>query len=104
MVVWVKRYYDSSVESAAGDHTKDENFNLVFYSWSGTSRGKSYKAKNLSCTDLSNVSSAAAYIVDEESDIRQATNGNECETKVQAKQIAEGWVYQKKPMATGPVS
>lgn len=96
MVVWVKRYYDSSVESAAGDHTKDENFNLVFYSWSGTSRGKSYKAKNLSCTDLSNVSSAAAYIVDEESDIRQATNGNECETKVLAKQIAEGWIYQKK--------
>lgn len=96
MVVWVKRYYDSSVESAAGDHTKDENFNLLFYSWSGTSRGKSYKAKNLSCTDLSNVSTAAAYIVDEESDIRQATNGNECETKVQAKQIAEGWIYQKK--------
>lgn len=96
MVVWVKRYYDSSVDNAAGDHTKDENFNLLFYSWSGTSRGKSYKAKNLSCTDLSNVSSAAAYIVDEESDIRQATNGNECETKVQAKQIAEGWVYQKK--------
>ncbi|MBR3408615.1 MAG: hypothetical protein IKG86_07215 [Paludibacteraceae bacterium] len=96
MVVWVKRYYDSSVESAAGDHTKDENFNLVFYSWSGTSRGKSYRAKNLSCTDLSNVSSAAAYIVDEESDIRQATNGNECETKVLAKQIAEGWIYQKK--------
>ena len=42
MVVWIKRYYDSSVDNAAGDHTKDENFNLIFYSWSGTSHGTSY--------------------------------------------------------------
>ena len=97
MVVWIKRYYDSSVDNAAGNHINEENFNLLFYSWSGTSKGKSYKAKNLTCTDLS--SAAPTYCVDEESDIRQATNGNECETSVQAKQIAEGWIYQKKAYA-----
>lgn len=97
MVVWIKRYYDSSVEKAAGDHSKDENFNLIFYSWSGTSQGASYKAKNLTCTDIS--SAAPQYCIDEESDVRQALDGNECGTKVQAKQIAEGWYYEKKAYA-----
>ena len=99
MVVWIKRYYDSSADQAAGDHCKDENFNLIYYAWSGTSYGKSYKAKNLSCTQLDNVSDAQKYCVDEESDIRQALDGNECETKTYAKQIAEGWFYQKKAYA-----
>lgn len=95
MVVWIKRYYDSGADNAAGDHTKDENFNLIYYAWSGTSKGTSYKAKNLTCTDLS--SAAPQYCVDEESDIRLALNGNECGTpKQQAKQIAEGWYYEKK--------
>lgn len=99
MVVWIKRYYDSSADNAAGDHCKDENFNLIYYAWSGTSYGKSYKAKNLSCTQLDNISDAQKYCVDEESDIRQALDGNECETKTYAKQIAEGWFYQKKSYA-----
>ena len=95
MVVWIKRYYDSSVDNAAGDHTAQENFNLLYYAWSGTSQGESYKAKNLTCTTLS--SAAPQYCVDEESDIRLALDGNECGApKVQAKQIAEGWFYQKK--------
>jgi len=97
MVVWIKRYYDSSASSAAGDHTKDENFNLIYYAWSGTSRGTSYKAKNLTCTDIS--SSAPQCCVDEESDIRQALDGNECGTPVLANQIAEGWYYEKKAYA-----
>lgn len=98
MVVWIKRYYDSSVDQAAGDHIKDEHFHLLYYAWSGTSQGESYKAKNLTCTNLSSV--APQYCVDEESDIRLALNGNECGTpKVQAKQIAEGWFYQKKAYA-----
>ncbi len=95
MVVWIKRYYDSSVDQAAGDHINEEHFHLLYYAWSGTSQGESYKAKNLSCTNLS--SAAPQYCVDEESDIRLALNGNECGTpKTQAKQIAEGWFYQKK--------
>lgn len=95
MVVWIKRYYDSSVDQAAGDHLSQENFHLLYYAWSGTSRGESYKAKNGTCTNLSSV--APTYCVDEESDIRLALNGNECGTpKQQAKQIAEGWFYQKK--------
>ena len=98
MVVWIKRYYDSSVENAAGDHSEDENFNLIFYSWSGTSYAPAFKAKNLSCTDIS-ASHANDYCKDEESDIRQALNGNECGTKTYAKQIAEGWYYEKKAYA-----
>lgn len=94
MVVWIKRYYDSSVENAAGDHTGDENFNLLYYAWSGTSRANSFKAKNLTCTDIS--AAKPEYCVDEESDIRQALDGNECGTAVQANQIAEGWYYEKK--------
>jgi len=97
MVVWIKRYYDSSVDQAAGNHIKDENFNLLYYAWSGTSQGESYKAKNLSCTNLT--SAAPTYCVDEESDIRIALNGNECATKVPGKQIAEGWYYEKKEYA-----
>lgn len=96
VVLWIKRYYDSSVENAAGNHMADENFNIIYYAWSGTSRGTSYKAKNLSCTDISNAESVNWACVDEESDIRQALDGNECGTTVQAKQIAEGWHYEKK--------
>ena len=94
MVIWIKRYYDSSVENAAGDHTGDENLNLLYYAWSGTSRATSFKAKNLSCTDIS--AAKPEYCVNEESDIRQALDGNECGTAVQANQIAEGWYYEKK--------
>ncbi len=97
MVVWVKRYYDSSVMEAAGDHIKDEHFHLLYYAWKGTSKGASYRAKDLSCTDLS--TAAPTYCVDEESDIRQGTNGNECGTKEFATQVAEGWFYQKKAYA-----
>ena len=94
MVIWIKRYYDSSVDQAAGDHTSQENFHLLYYAWSGTAQGESYKAKNGSCTNLS--SAAPQYCVDEESDIRIASNGNECGTKTPGKQIAEGWFYQMK--------
>ena len=94
MEVWIRRYYDSSVEQAAGDHTTDEYFSILYYAWTGTSRGESYKAKSGGCTNIASV--APQYCVDEESDIRQALNANECGTKVQAKQIAEGWFYQKK--------
>ena len=89
VAVWVKRVYDGSVDQAAGDHTADENFNIVYYAWTGTSFGGQYKAKNLSCTDISTIK--PEYCTDEESDIRFATNGNECGVTTQATQVAEGW-------------
>ena len=94
MVVWIKRYYDSGADGADGDHVMDEDFNILYYAWSGTSQGTSYKAKNGSCTNI--YKSKPEYCIDEESDIRQALNGNECETKTYAKQIAEGWICDRK--------
>lgn len=94
MVVWIKRYYDSGAEGAGGDRVMDEDFNILYYAWSGTSQGTSYKAKNGSCTNV--YSAMPEYCIDEESDIRQALNGNECETKTYAKQIAEGWICDRK--------
>ena len=46
MVVWIKRYYDNGAEGADGDHVMEEDFNILYYAWSGTSQGTSYKAKN----------------------------------------------------------
>lgn len=94
MVVWIKRYYDKGAEGADGDHVMEEDFNILYYAWSGTSQGTSYKAKNGSCTNI--YKSKPEYCIDEESDIRQALNGNECETKTYAKQIAEGWICDRK--------
>ena len=94
MVVWIKRYYDNGAEGADGDHVMEEDFNILYYAWSGTSQGTSYKAKNGSCTNV--YKSKPEYCIDEESDIRQALNGNECETKTYAKQIAEGWICDRK--------
>lgn len=91
--LWIKRVYDSSVDQPAGDHTADENFNIVYYSWTGTAQGGSYKAKNGSCTDISR--SKPAYCVDEESDIRIALDGNECGTATPGTQIAEAWYREK---------
>ncbi len=71
MSVWIKRH-----------SSNDEHINLVYYSWKGTSRGDSYKAKNGSCSNDTHY--------DEESDIRLQTDPNTCGTAVKAKQIAEG--------------
>lgn len=74
MVVWVKR---------TGANTEKEDFHLLFYSWIGTARSASYKNKAGGCT--------ATERVNEESDIRSATDGNECGTDHPVKQVAEGW-------------
>lgn len=94
MVVWIKRTYDSSVDQAAGDHLDEENFHLLYYAWTGTSKGAAYKAKDGSC-NTQVAKSKPEYATDEESDIRQALDGNQCGTAVQATQIAEGWYYAK---------
>ena len=79
MVVWIKR---------TGDNTGSEDFNLLFYSWTGTATGSEYKNKAGKCTSVSQT--------DEESDIRIALDGNECTTTTAGTQIAEGWVRDRK--------
>jgi hypothetical protein len=74
MVVWVKR---------VGPATEKEDFHLLYYSWIGTAKSSHYKAKNGSCTSTERIN--------EESDIRTATDGNECGIDQPVKQVAEGW-------------
>ena len=78
MSVWIKR---------TGSNTDKEDFHLLFYSWNGTSKGTKYKSKNGSCTSVSQTN--------EESDIRQALDGNECGTDTKANQVAEGWIHTR---------
>ena len=75
MSVWIKR---------TGDNTDKEDFHLLFYSWTGTAKGTKYKNKVGGCTEVERIN--------EESDIRQALDGNECGTDVPGKQVCEGWV------------
>ena len=77
MAVWIKRH-----------STSDENINLVYYSWKGTSRGDSYLSKGGDCTSTTHY--------DEESDIRTTTDKNVCGTKVNALQIGEGHFQSSK--------
>lgn len=82
MAVWIKR---------TGNNYAREDFHLLFYSWKGTAVGNQYKGKNGNCTSVRQT--------DEESDIRQATNGNECGTATKATQIAEGWWRERNEYA-----
>ena len=77
--VWIKR---------TGNNTDKEDFHILFYSWSGTAQGSSYKNKNTSCTSVN--------IEDEESDIRIALDGNQCKTTQAGGQVAEGWLRDRK--------
>ena len=74
MVVWIKR---------VGPNTDKEDFHLLFYSWVGTAKSSHYKNKAGGCTETERVN--------EESDIRSATDGNECGIDQPVKQVAEGW-------------
>lgn len=73
MSVWIKR---------TGKDWSKEDFYLLYYSWSGTAKGTSYRNKEKGCTDHNETN--------EESDIRLALNGNECGTSQKANQVAEG--------------
>lgn len=74
MVVWVKRQ---------GEHTDKEDFHLLYYAWSGTSKSSKYKNKAGSGTTTERIN--------EESDIRRLTDGNEFGVDEPAQQVAEGW-------------
>ena len=74
MSVWVKR---------VGPDTDKEDFHLLFYSWIGTAKSSHYKNKAGGCTETERIN--------EESDIRSATDGNECGIDEPVKQVAEGW-------------
>lgn len=86
MKVWIKR---------TGSNTANENYNLIFYTWKGTAKGGSYRSKNYTC----NSSVPDEMRTDEESDIRIALNKNMCSTATAGKQVAEGWVREKKSYA-----
>ena len=74
MSVWIKR---------VGPETDKEDFHLLYYSWIGTAKSTQYKNKKGTATTTERVN--------EESDIRLATDGNEFGTDQQVKQVAEGW-------------
>lgn len=74
MAVWVKR---------VGPNTDKEDFHLLYYSWIGTAKSSHYKNKVGGCTNTERIN--------EESDIRSATDGNECGVDQPVKQVAEGW-------------
>ena len=60
-----------------------EEFNIVFYSWTGTAQNNSYLGQNGTCQSYSHT--------DEESDIRVQTDGNSCGTGWgDAVQVGEG--------------
>ena len=79
MSVWIKR---------TGSNVTREDFYLLYYAWSGTAKSSKYKGKNGKCTSVSKTN--------EESDVRQALDGNECGTDQKANQIAEGMWREKK--------
>ena len=75
MSVWIKR---------TGSNWSKEDFYLLYYSWTGTTKNNKFKGKNGSC-------STTDTYTDEESDIRIALDGNECGVADnKATQIAEG--------------
>ncbi len=74
MVVWVKRQ---------GENTDKEDFHLLYYSWIGTAKSSKYKNKAGTSTTTERIN--------EESDIRMATDGNEFGVDEPAQQVAEGW-------------
>lgn len=74
MSVWIKR---------TGSNTSKEDFYLLYYSWTGNVSNNKFKGKNGSCTTTDSYTN-------EESDIRQAMDGNECGTPQGATQISEG--------------
>ncbi|MBO7457767.1 MAG: hypothetical protein J6T80_00755 [Paludibacteraceae bacterium] len=77
--VWIKR---------TGSAWNNEDFHVLFYTWKGTAQGTSYKGKNGNCTSTNRTN--------EESDIRIALDGNECQTTTVGQQIAEGWLRDRK--------
>lgn len=66
----------------------NEDMNIVYYSWTGTSTNTKYKNKDRGCTEVTQN--------DEESDICYSTDGNECgRPSGNAVQVAEGWLRTK---------
>lgn len=80
MSVWIKR---------TGANADKEDFVMLYYAWSGSSTGNTYKGKNGNCSSVDTHTN-------EESDIRQAVNANDCGTIKKANQIAEGIWREKK--------
>lgn len=77
--IWIKR---------TGNNVDKEDFHVLYYAWTETAKGSSYKNKSGSCTSTT--------VEDEESDIRILLNGNECKTDKAGGQVCEGWWRERK--------
>ena len=77
--IWIKR---------TGSNVDKEDFHVLYYAWTETAKGSSYKNKSGSCTSTT--------VEDEESDIRILLNGNECKTDKAGGQVCEGWWRERK--------
>lgn len=75
LAVWIKR---------TGQYTDKEDFHVLYYAWRGASKASQYKNKvgKITVTER----------INEESDIRQLTDGNEFGVEQKAQQVAEGWL------------
>ena len=77
--IWIKRI---------GNNVDKEDFHVLYYAWTETAKGSSYKNKSGSCTSTT--------VEDEESDIRILLDGNECKTDKAGGQVCEGWWRERK--------
>lgn len=77
--IWIKR---------TGNNVDKEDFHVLYYAWTETAKGSSYKNKSGSCTSTT--------VEDEESDIRILLDGNECKTDKAGGQVCEGWWRERK--------
>lgn len=75
IAVWIKR---------TGNDTDKEDFHVLYYSWLGSSKSNQYKNKAGKPT--------VTERVNEESDVRLMTDGNEYGVQQKAQQVAEGWL------------
>lgn len=78
VALWVKTY---------GEKRELENFNIVFYMWTGTAKGLSYGSE-AGCTEIVNI--------DEESDIRLALDANSCVTETPGNEVGEALHFEAK--------
>ena len=75
--------YLGGMDQTCGTCADKEDFHILYYSWIGTAKSHQYKNKAGGCTTTERIN--------EESDIRSATDGNECGIDQPVKQVAEGW-------------
>lgn len=88
VAVWIRR---------GGKNWMNENFNIVFYMWTGTAYGTSYSSNN-GCTSIPSSFTGAASgggFEDEESDIRTALDRNTCGLVTVGDEVGEAYRFER---------